>query len=626
VVTMGPRLDVIAELAAHQQNLAPSPVAATTAVLGLPLGPVWRLIGGGWLAAHRRAALAALAEELGGGDGPLPIVDLDEEGGPLVARLTALWQGGVRHVVLHGHREQPGFARAVRYRWPGGLALDEAGGVVDALLDPCAPVRRLGPGVVAIAPGTAVPADELVLAAVDERADPRELRALGDRVWPYAIDPARRLGAWAGALPPGAAIASGGALRARWDAHWTALGAPDVVRQAVLGLDPALERTLRHALAPRPATPRCRLFAVTGIDGAGKSSHAGRLARTLHDAGAHVRVLKLSRQGGFLELANELGARTRRGAPLAAFRTSRIVKLIDSLRVYRDHLAPALDACDAVVMDRYSETHVAAAASQLGWDLRGHPALAPFPPPDLRVWLALDPAIALRRRDARGEPPSADEHAVGLHGYAREFARLADGAGEVVLDATAPADDNARLIAGHALARMGRARGPAADSSFAPPAAVPAVDRAGAPCRVRLGPGDPSPELGADVLALRRALDGWCPGAAAAIDEGFWLEAYAAQMILDARTRGHRRAWLALWPGALARMASHRDLTMLPELDRLLAASVEVDGHVADAAAYAPTFAALGAQPSAAARLAREYAVALGALGDAAGWPAVPMR
>jgi thymidylate kinase len=624
VVTAGPRLDVIAELAAHQQNLEPPPVAPRSAVLGLPVSPVWRLVGGDWLVAHRRSVLAALAEELGGGDGPLPIVDLDADDAPLAERLAALWQGGVRHVVLHGHRDQPGLARAVRYRWPGGLTAD-ASSVLDPLLDPREPVRHLGPGVIAIAPGIAVPAgDEIVLAGLDDSADPRDLAVPGRRVWPYAVDPARRLGGWAGAVPPRALIAGGADLRARWDTHWAALGLADVVRQAVLELDPALERTLRGSFAPPRARPRARLLAVTGIDGAGKSSHADRLARTLHDAGAHVRVLKLYRQGGFLELANELGARTRRGAPLAAFRTSRVVKLIDSLRVYRDHLAPALAACDAVVMDRYDETHVAAAASQLGWDLRGHPALAAFPSPDLRVWLALDPAIALRRRDARGERPSADEHAVGLRGYAREFAGLADGAGELVLDATAAADDNARLIADRALPLVASPRGPASASSFAPPAAAPRLDGAG--CRVTLGPCEPGDELGADVLALRRALDQWCPGAAAAIDEGFWLEAYAAQLILDARTGPQRRAWLALWPGALARMASHRDLAMLRELDRVLAATVEVDGQVADAALYVSTFAALGATPAAAARLAREYADALGELSAAAGWPALTRR
>src|SRR5690606_10936282 len=113
--------------------------------------------------------------------------------------------------------------------------------------------------------------------------------------------------------------------------------------------------------------------------------------------------LKLYRQGAFLELAGELGARTRRGGPLAAFRVSRIIKLVDSLRVFREHMAPALRDCDVVVMDRYLETHVAAAESQLGWELSRHPALALFPRADRTICLGIPPAAALRRLSARTE-------------------------------------------------------------------------------------------------------------------------------------------------------------------------------------------------------------------------------
>jgi dTMP kinase len=390
-----------------------------------------------------------------------------------------------------------------------------------------------------------------------------------------------------------------------------------VVRAAVLGLDPALEADLRVPVEPRPS-PRAKTIAITGIDGAGKSSHVARLAHALRDRGAAVRVIKLYRQGAFLELANELGARTRRGAPLAAFRVSRGIKLVDSLRVYRDHVAPALAACDAVLFDRYVETHVAAAESQLGWDVAAHPALAPFPVPGLRCWLALDPEIALARRDARGEPPSADEHAIGLRGYARVFARLAAAPGEIALDATRGEDDNARAIAERAVAIVAAAGGEVDRSSLVPASAPPRV-RAPGPCAVWIGVDGERVALGDDALALRGALARW--SGAAGVPEAFWLEAYAAQLVIDVMTQAPARAAIALWPSAVAAMAGHGELDMLVELERVLAPLVEVERCDLRAESYEAVFAGLGAVGAAVGRLAGDYAAQLARIAAERGWP-----
>jgi thymidylate kinase len=614
------RLDVVAELAAHQQNLAPDGVALRSVVLALPPPVVATLIAPDWTAVARGGALRAVAEAAGGGDGPLAIVEL---AGDFTAELARLWQRGVRTLVVFGAREQPGHARALAYRWPGALQL--AGeSWLDPLLDPAESTRVLASGVVRVAPGVAAPAGYArVLAAVDGAGDPRRVAEQGPQVWPYAVDAARRLGAWSGVAPPDARFgtACGAELRARWDAWWTARGHPELVRAAVLGLDPVLEAAL-HVPAPRPAPRRARVLAITGIDGAGKSSHVARLARTLCDRGARVRVIKLYRQGAFLELANQLGARTRRGAPLAAFRVSRVVKLIDSLRVYRDHVTPALAACDAVLFDRYVETHLAAAESQLGWDLTGHPALVPFPPADLRWWLALDPTVALERREARGEPASADEHAVGLHGYARVFGRLAALPGEIVLDATAAESANAHAIAERALALVSAARrepGAHDDHASLVPAAAPARVRAAAPCAVHVGLDPTRSSLGDDALRLRGELAGWCGAAAAGVPEAFWLEAYAAQLVIDAMTQAPSQAAVALWPSALAAMA-HHELDMLAELERVLAPLVQVVSYDPRAETYEDTFRALGATEAAAHRLARDYAVQLERIAGERGW------
>jgi thymidylate kinase len=628
----GERLDVVAELAAHQQNLEPPPPGRRAALLALPPPPLCRLIAADWFEAMWRRGLARLAEELGGGDGPLPLVHAAGHGSdPLDDRLAALWQSGVRDLFVHGMADQPGHARALRHRWPGALHRADGAGlaaIVDALHTAVEPVRWLDRDVARVAPGTAAPGGaRLVLAAVDKEGDPRAVREQGAHVWPFAPDQARRLGLWSGTLPPSGSrgTAAGERIRGRWDTWWSERGQPDVVRMAALGLDPALEAALRDPSPPAPRTG-ARVIAITGIDGAGKSSHAARLARLLGERGARVQVLKLYRQGAFLDLANELGARTRRGAPLAAFRTSRVVKLIDSLRVHRDQIAPALGDCDALVMDRHVETHIAAARSQLGWDLSQHPALAPFPPADVRFWLEVDPAIALERRDARGDRPSADEHPLGMRGYAIDFRRQARGEREVRLDGTAPAEENARAIAARALPLLA-ASGPPVSPALTAPSGAPVVRPPHSPrCALKLGPCPVEPELGADVLALRGALESWIGRAARGVPEAFWLEAYAAQLLLDVRTFAPAQARAALWPGALVRMADHADIEMLRELERMLLAEVDIAGYAAGPDGYVATFAALGAHPSAAERLAREYAAGLDRLARECAWPAASSR
>lgn len=616
------RLDVVAELAAHQQNLVPDPVRSQRALVALPPPALAQLVAPDWHALARAGDLTALAAQLGGGDGPLAIVELASGTGALSGRMTQLWESGARHLFVYGARDQPGLARALVYRWPGGLTVCDAS-YLDALFDPQEPVLVLAPGLVRVAPGVPAPrSGERVLAAVDEDGDPRRVVEQGPQVAVYAIDRKRELGPWAGAVPPRGRFGTqtGAAIRARWDAHWTERGRPDAVRNAVLGFDPMLETTLCSQRRVAPATERrARLIAITGIDGSGKSTQAARLARTLQGRGARVSVLKLYRQGAFLELANQLGARTRRGAPLAAFRVSREIKLIDSLRVFRDQLTEAMRVCDAVVLDRYVETHVAAAESQLGWDLANHPALAGFPAADLRFWLRLDPEVALARREARGEPASADEHAIGLTGYARVFGRLADAAGEVVLDAAVDEEANARTIAERAVPIVACPGTDAGRSSFAAPPSAPRA-RAAQRCAVHIGVDLERPALGSEVLALRADLARWIGAASNGVPEAFWLETYAAQLVIDVMTQAPARAAIALWPGALAGMARHADLVMLPELERILVPLVEVETYDPRPATYEAAFAALGAPEAAARRLARGYAVELERVAAERGW------
>jgi len=574
-------LDVVRRLADHQSNLAPGARAGGAAILALPTPRIVTALLGARVPALRQSWIAAWAERLGGGDGPLPVVDLDADSRPLPAVLADL---GVEHLILLGARDRPAFAREVSCRWPGGLAVAAA--------------PDLAADLSAALDGSFVGLDE----------EPSDGPV-------YARDPARRAGDAHGFLPPAALFATerGNRLRDAWCAHWEARGFGADARAAALGLDADLEARIRQASSSSAPAPG-RLFAVTGLDGAGKSTQAAALRDALRASGRSACVVKLYRQGAFLALADELSARTRRGAPLAAFRVSRLVKLIDSLRVYRDVLHPALARHDAVVADRYVETHVAAAASQLAWDLSAHPLLAVFPPAERTFWLRLAPEEALRRLGARGERLSADEHAAGLAGYAAGFDGLARGSRDVVLDALAPEAANAARIA--ALALAGLPPGTRAGGS-APPATAPRAAERTAKIAVTVGKSDPASDLVALAAVLRESLG----VAVAALPASFWIEAQATQAVLEARISEAAEGAVPLWPEALARMPLCRDLVMLDELGRLLEREVRVVAWRPLAADDAIA-ALIAPAPAGRRRFVAAYNAALAAVAAERDWPA----
>jgi len=539
-------LDVVARLDDHQQNV-PAPLPrAPSRVVCLPPPPIERALGvDAAMDDVRRARCDALAIRGGGGDGAAPVELLAGEGA-LVRALDRWAREGVAMLQVVGGRGQPGWARALLARWGGGLRFED--GEDDAL------------------------------------------------------DAA--LGATRGFVPDAARFASARALRDACVARWEALGYAAEVRAALLGHDPALEAALRVPVA------RARLdgpltVAITGVDGSGKSTQVAALAEALAARGLRVRVVKLYRQGPFLELANELSGRTRGGAALSLFTTSRVVKLVDSLRVLRDEVLPAAAACDAIVFDRYLETHEAAAGAQLAWDLSAHAALAPFPAVDVEFLLRLDAEEALARIGGRGEGRSADEHPTGLRGYATHFDRIAARDGFVVLDARADRDTTAKAIAARVDALLAP-RG-ARPSTAPPPEGAPSLVVGGE--GLRIGGDAPWGSPGDDVCALAEFVRARWPEAAAGLPEGLWVEAYAAQVLLDLRTSGASGAAVAWWPAALARHPMFADLLSLAELERMTLARATVRSVDLTGDAAARRLRALVGDP--AGRVARAYREAL---------------
>jgi hypothetical protein len=266
-----------------------------------------------------------------------------------------------------------------------------------------------------------------------------------------------------------------------------------------------------------------------------------------------------------------------------------------------------------VLFDRYTETHRAAAQSQLGWRLDEHALLAPYLAADRTFWLELDPAEALRRLELRGEPLSADEHAVGLAGYAEAFAAMATSPADVGLDARAPFAANAARIAATALP-LTPAAGPREGPGLV--TLAPAATRA-QPLEVAIGAGA-GVVLGGDIAVLAGWLRQQIGARADAVPLAFWVEAYAAQLVIDARTTGSGAAVVPLWPEALRRMPLFADLPVLDDLVHLVDAAVQVRA-LAPAAPSSP-WETLVPSPAARRRLQSEYEVALQAVARERGW------
>ena len=595
--------DVVADTAAHQQNLDPGPVRSDACLLALPESPWCKAVAADWFRDQRRGMLERCARHLGGGDGPLPCVDLENDDRPLDTVLDTIRRSGVRRLYVAGIRAQPSYARAVSARWPGSLEPVRADWDVPGV---AGRVRRMAGG----------PEAPQVVVAADGDGPPCSESA-GEAG--CAADPEGLVAPWSGFLPPAALGGDAAAteLRGRWWSYWEERGLGAAVRNAALGLDPDFEARATRATAgnamvgnpsPQPSTASrvpaggARLVAITGIDGAGKSTQVARLEAHLRDLGYSTGTLKIYRQGGFLQLANELGARTRRGAPLAAFRVSRIVKLIDSLRVLRDDLLPWMERFDVVLLDRYLETHVAAAASQLGWDLTEHPVLRAFPAAATTVWLRLPIDDALARLDERSERRSADEHEVGLRGYSVEFDRLAGDGPGLVLDAAASREENAGRIREHV--------GPLLPANHPAPAGSRDVPRSTSP---DLRPSRPARSAtiggtgngaGDEVFHLKRFL---AQRGTPLSDERFWMEAYVSQVLLDLLTTPAEQVHLRVWPGTLAAMEGWQDVSMLAELDRMIRPLVTVHRGILTDEELEAFFVEWGSTAAGAERLRRAY-------------------
>jgi thymidylate kinase len=590
---------VTEDAAAHRVNLRAEAAPPTRAVLALPRPDLAHLFEPARFEALRGHGLRALAREVGGLEGSAPVVDLEHEP-DLLAALKRLGAQGVTHLALFGAAERPDFAREVWERFEGVVVMGADLGL-RAALDADAACVALGEGLWRVDVGAAPPPAAQAILWRAPGGDHPQLGATPEGVPARPVAPSGhgRLGAGLGLLPVAALAGDADAEALR--RAWAAFAPAEVLGEIALGLETALEAALAPAQPERPAAPTA--IAVTGVDGSGKSTHVARLAAACAERGHPTLMFKLYRQGAFLECADALSASTALGAPLAAFRTSRLVKLFDSLRAVHATLLPALQAGDAVVLDRWCETHKVAAGAQLGWSMAHHGALAKLPRPAARAWLLVDAPTALARLEARGGGRTADEHPVGLEGYARGFDALAQGAGELRLDAAASEAENA--------ARLSLCLPPPVLPEPVPrplPKASPAAParRLQARCEVWLGRLPGLPSLGDSWSRLRDQ--------AGALTAGFEWEARLIATWLELIEQAPVHATLPFWPEVLARL--YPDLHGL----RILGQRIEAEVIVRGWSPLEPD--TVDARPPAARRrFALRYTRVLEALAIERGWP-----
>jgi len=181
-----------------------------------------------------------------------------------------------------------------------------------------------------------------------------------------------------------------------------------------------------------------------GIDGAGKSTHLGALARAFEAQG---RVVTLTREPGGTPLAEKLRAIILNDAMDA------LTEAILVFAARRDHLQqliePALARGEVVISDRFTDATFAYQGSGRGYDWQTLLYLERLVQtvqglegdfvrqPDLTLWFELDPEIAAQRLAGARVPDKFESQSAAFfdrvsHGYARRlqadpsrFARIA---------------------------------------------------------------------------------------------------------------------------------------------------------------------------------------------------------
>ena len=182
---------------------------------------------------------------------------------------------------------------------------------------------------------------------------------------------------------------------------------------------------------------RLRTVALVGIDGSGKTTQAHRLAEELAAQGLPARYRRNA--GGrrwFGRLAAALGRRD--GEELLGRRLMLFVEsLLRWLAIVRTLLRRSVTR-EVAVMDRYASCQYASLRARGAGERTARAAYRLFPRPDVTFLLAVDPAIAYDRIEARAYD---HEEMSYLHDLTAAYQSLPEYANFVVIDANGTPDE-----------------------------------------------------------------------------------------------------------------------------------------------------------------------------------------
>ncbi|HMK73408.1 MAG TPA: dTMP kinase [Myxococcaceae bacterium] len=166
------------------------------------------------------------------------------------------------------------------------------------------------------------------------------------------------------------------------------------------------------------------LVVLEGLDGAGTTTQAARLAGRLRLAGRRVTLTREPSDGQIGQLLREVLRRgPRPGKRSLSDATLALLFAADRLEHVASTIAPALARGAVVVSDRYVLSSLAYQGRVLGraW-VESLNALAPAP--DLTLFLEVRPAVAAARRRGRGSRRERFEDARTQREVGRAYASL----------------------------------------------------------------------------------------------------------------------------------------------------------------------------------------------------------
>lgn len=154
------------------------------------------------------------------------------------------------------------------------------------------------------------------------------------------------------------------------------------------------------------AVARGRLITIEGLDGAGKTTLARRLADALGDRGVEVELL---REPGGVAAAERVRSLVKDPELEIGARAETLLYAAARAQLVEEALDPALAAGRWVLLDRFVDSTLAYQGGGRALGVEAVRAVNEFGTggltPDRTLLLALDPAVGRARQDGRGDAP-----------------------------------------------------------------------------------------------------------------------------------------------------------------------------------------------------------------------------